>query len=171
MSDKHPSCEERVQERLDSRLDDLRLLWAGYTGAECAECRGVKTFGQWEGASFIEKDCPICEGTGITPEDVPALGNLYEYGLSFDYVEVGTFNGQCEGYFRYQLSWGGPSDEFRFYTGFDKVPYRVEYWFMDWFDGAHRQLSGEDRDLLVELFDWFAECGTVEAEYQRAIAA
>ena len=54
-----------------------------------------------------------CEDPDASDED---LGNMYEYGLAFDYVAPGTFDNQDEGYFRYQLSWGGPSDEFRIYA-------------------------------------------------------
>ena len=42
------------------------------------------------------------------------LGSLADYGLCFDYVAPETFGDQSQAYFRYQLSWGGPSDEFRF---------------------------------------------------------
>lgn len=57
--------------------------------------------------------------------------------LSWDYVESGTFEDQKEGYYRLQLSWGGPSDEFRIYTIGDTLEIDViEYWYMDWFDGA-----------------------------------
>ncbi len=69
------------------------------------------------------------------------LGNMYEYGLSFDYVTPGTFKDQKEGYFRYQLSTGGPGDEFRFYVNPDLSCHTIEYWFLDWFDGAHIDLQ------------------------------
>ena len=96
------------------------------------------------------------------------LGNIYEYGLCFDYAALGTFKDQEEGYFRYQLSWGGPSDEFRFYCGPEFVPYRIEYWFLDWFDGASITLEGQDKALLLEIFDWFKEGGAVKAEFDKA---
>ena len=86
-----------------------------------------------------------------TDEDYPPF---YEYGLSFDYVEPNTFEDQPEGYLRYQLSWGGPSDEFRFYVNLDGSLHRIEYWFLDWFDGAHRELEGEDYDTMEQVFDW-----------------
>jgi hypothetical protein len=38
------------------------------------------------------------------------LGTFVEYGLCFDYVSPGTFTDRQEGYWRYQISWGGPSD-------------------------------------------------------------
>jgi len=79
--------------------------------------------------------------------------NMYEYGLDFTFVEPGTFDDQPEGYWRYQLSWGGPSDEFRFYDrGHDGT--HIEYWFMDWFDGAKKVLRGTDRTLMLAIFDW-----------------
>ena len=34
-------------------------------------------------------------------------------GLGFDYVEPHTFTDQLEGYWRWQFSWGGPSDALR----------------------------------------------------------
>ena len=92
----------------------------------------------------------------------PDYGPLNEYGLSFDYVAPGTFTNQREGYFRYQLSWGGPSDEFRFYTGPELKPHRIEYWFLDWYDGAHITLEGEDFDFMADLFDGFYPQGAYD---------
>ena len=57
-------------------------------------------------------------------------------GLCFDYVDPGTFTDQLEGYWRWQLSWGGPGDEFRIYINPDKSVHRIEYWYLDWYDGA-----------------------------------
>ena len=101
--------------------------------------------------------------------EVEDLGTLNEYGLSFDYVAPGTFSDQDEGFWRYQLSCGGPQDEFRFYSsGAHDKPYRIEYWFLDWFDGHGRALVGEDLVLLTDLWRWFEEMGSTEAEYEKA---
>lgn len=60
-----------------------------------------------------------------------SIGDFYEYGLAFDFVEAGTFGKeQNRGYYRFQLSWGGPSDEFRFYHNGS-----IEYVYLDWFKG------------------------------------
>ncbi len=64
-------------------------------------------------------------------------------GLCFDYVDPGTFTDQLEGYWRWQLSWGGPGDEFRIYINPDKSVHRIEYWYMDWYDGAKVTLDPE----------------------------
>ncbi len=103
------------------------------------------------------------------PESYDAeLGNFSEYGLCLEYVAPGTFGGQRRGYIRYQLSWGGPSDEFRFYLDENLETTRIEYWFMDWFDGAKIILKGRTQTLLEEIYRNFKECGAIEAKIQEA---
>jgi len=106
--------------------------------------------------------CEYCDGE----EDVLDLGSIHEYGLAFDYV-VGEAGDR--GYFRYQISTGGPGDEFRFFCGPDFVLDKVEYWFLDWFDGAKITLSGTRFSLMAELFEWFREMGDVDRELQKAL--
>lgn len=142
-----PTCKDRITEHYRGRMKDLRKL--------------VKL----DRAGKDEGD--------------PDLGTLNEYGLCFDYVPAGTFKNR-RGYWRYQLSYGGPSDEFRFYAdeyhggagrGMLHSVEKVEYWFLDWFDGAHRTLrQGRDFDFLVDLFGDFDECGTVEYAKAQALA-
>lgn len=84
---------------------------------------------------------------------------LFNYGLCFDYVPA--TNG-TDGYFRWQLSWGGPGDEFRFYTDARLHLYKVEYAFFDWFKGDIKELKHEDYELLSELFDIFQDAGACE---------
>lgn len=81
---------------------------------------------------------------------------LNEYGLCFDYVEPNTFEDQERGYLRWQLSWGGPSDEFRFFIDEQGGNTDIEYCFMDWFDGAVIKVNpfSETADLLDRAFDW-----------------
>ena len=72
--------------------------------------------------------------------------DFYDYvnqnSLSWDYVESGTFKDQEDGYYRLQLSWGGPSDEFRIYTIDDTLDIDcINYHYMDWFDGASIPVS------------------------------
>ena len=64
--------------------------------------------------------------------------------LCFDYVEPHTFNDQPEGYWRWQFSWGGPSDELRGFVNEHGELHRVEYWFMDWMDGAKLDVTNFD---------------------------
>jgi len=98
------------------------------------------------------------------------LGRLDEYGLDFGYIPPNTWEDQKEGYFRYQLSWGGPSDEFRFYVNPDFSVYRIEYWFLDWYDGAKRELHGKDYDLLEEVYNYmWNETGLTKILFEEAM--
>ena len=99
-----------------------------------------------------------CKGEEDTEE-----GTIHEYGLSFDYNE----DKDC---FIWLLSWGGPQDEFRFFCDLGYNVYRIEYGFLDWFDGATVKLSGSDNELLEEIWNWFEECGSPQAEYEKAVA-
>jgi len=87
------------------------------------------------------------------------LGNLSEYGLDFSYVAPETFTDQLEGYYRYQLSYGGPSQEIRFYVSQDDegnlhhTPYKIEFWHLDWYDGASVDIT--DSQLAKDLYNYF----------------
>ena len=95
--------------------------------------------------------------------------NWGEYGLSFDYVAPGTFEGQRRGYFRFQISWGGPSDEFRFSTDENFGLTSVQYWFMDWFDGASVTVNGKDRELWGEIWEDWRDCEIPQSQYRKAM--
>ena len=65
--------------------------------------------------------------------------DLFDYvnntALSWDYVEAEDEENPA--YYRLQLSWGGPSDEFRIYTIGETLDIDcIDYHYMDWFDGA-----------------------------------
>ena len=78
------------------------------------------------------------------------LKNPEYEALGFDYVEPHTFTDQAEGYWRWQFSWGGPSDELRGYVNEHKELHRLEYWYMDWFDGACVQVK-PDADAWLKM--------------------
>jgi len=70
-----------------------------------------------------------------------------ESGLCFDRVEAGTFKDQRDGYWRWQLSYGGPSQEFRLFDNGD-----LEFWHLDWFDGACVQVKDEIFENIMANF-------------------
>ena len=97
--------------------------------------------------------------TYMTDHEVYEDGNddlppFHEYGLHFDYVWAGTFDDLEVGYYRSQISCGGPSSEIRFHRDGS-----IEYRFHDWFDGAGRIVTNEDwaQWLLESLLD----CGSI----------
>lgn len=75
--------------------------------------------------------------------------------LSWDWVDAE--DEKNPGYFRLQLSWGGPSDEFRIYTIGDTLDIDcINYHYMDWFDGAsipvfENSISWEVCQMILDL--------------------
>ena len=92
-------------------------------------------------------------------EDYESYEDFFDYvnqsGLCFDFVSVDTFENQNRGYWRFQMSWGGPSDEFRIYTDDQNQIEYIEYWYMDWFDGASIHIND---DVIYHICEMFLEC-------------
>ena len=83
---------------------------------------------------------------------------LYEYALCYDYVEANTFTDQEEGYFRYQISWGGPQEELRIFENGT-----IEFWFLDWVDGECIDVSNDEIAKEIKFhFEDFNQ-GLIEA--------
>jgi catechol 2,3-dioxygenase-like lactoylglutathione lyase family enzyme len=72
-----------------------------------------------------------------------------EYGLALDYVEPNTFEGQREAYVRFQISFGGPSEEVRFFLNPDLSLHKAEFWYLDWFDGASTDITLDEATVLM----------------------
>ncbi len=95
---------------------------------------------------------------------------LCDYGLCFEYVPADRHCKRLEGYYRWLISYGGPSDEFRFFVDAGGSMHKVEYWYMDWFDGAKVILSGSDLEFMRDLWEWFfVDSGAAEHALPRTL--
>lgn len=145
MANEKQTCEDLVSGQLERRLDDIRGMWEAYQA-----------------------------GDEDGPEDT---GSINDYGLSFEYVipERVRETPNSRGYWRWLISWGGPSEEFRFYgeavSEYRATLDRIEFRYHDWFDGAGRDvaITSDDGKLLGEWFDNLAECGTLAHVRDKAI--
>lgn len=140
------NLEDRVDFHRKSVIRDLSLLWKG------------------EDELTEEDKKQFCDEYGWDEYDEE---NRYEvrtdYALEFSYIspKCGPV-GFGEGYFRYLCSRGRPSEEFRiFVSGPEHIVHRVEFWLLDWSDGAHRTLTPCERDILETIFEDFRELGYV----------
>ena len=118
MEAKQLSCADLVQEKFNETEQDYKDARDYYNQSEPGE------HDQYEGY-----------------EDL--FDYINQTALSWDYVEKGTFDDQERGYFRLQLSWGGPGDEFRIYVDYDKSIDYIEYWYLDWYDGASVRVAAD----------------------------
>ena len=179
----NPTCAERVQAACNSRLDDLRVMLhprrADVTLGDNGTLDTVVYIGDniemtfTDLADYRDEDGNFDLDSFFEDyeDDIreECRERFYEYGLAFDYVEPHTFNGQDEGYLRYQISCGGPSEEIRFYVSpfgerWGMTAYalhRAEFWYLDWFDGAKVDVT--QHPTVRALFDEFHECGSVHS--------
>lgn len=121
------TCSERVESACESRMSDLwtlmypkpddvelsddgtldTVLSIGPVEYRCTDAADYRDDnGELDLAALVDD-----EWSWIEDEIRVAFD---EYALSFDYVEPDTFDDQDRGYFRYQISYGGPSEEVRF---------------------------------------------------------
>lgn len=94
-------------------------------------------------------------------------GPFNEYALCFDYVAPHTFENQELGYWRYQMSFGGPSDEIRFWGDSAGSFWKAEYWYLDWYDGAHKLVTREP--TIKWLWGYLVETGAVKHAYEEGM--
>jgi len=157
------TCEERVEQHMDSRLNDLRLM--------LNPTKDDAVFGRSDEFSIaIGDDYEYFPGPIASPTPAEVFDEFedeirdelrdrfFEYGLSFDVVNADK---PGESYVRYQISTGGPAEEIRFFCDFNRRPYRAEFWFLDWFDGASRDCTHRPEiERLIDALgfnDWLVD--------------
>ena len=167
------NCEQLVSRARDSRLEDLRLMLEptrddvtlGDDGSlDTVLCCGEEEFRFSDTSSYHDENGELDLDALLDDEFDDIAETLYErfyeYRLAFDYVAPGTFTDQDQAYFRYQISYGGPSEEIRFYVNPDLTMYRAEFWYLDWFDGASRNVTNDP--IVRRIWEFFSEIGSVE---------
>jgi hypothetical protein len=144
---KQPTCEERVDAYMEDALQDIRNAREGWHHW-CCKCG--EEF--WNDEEWTE--CPECESDNISSTD--SMQNYEEGALECsplydDHWTVQEWGGTV---YRLGLSYGGPSDGFYLFVDADgRAIRRVKYYFMDWFDGAWRHVTGDDLTMVIETFE------------------
>jgi hypothetical protein len=158
-----PTCADLVGQAFESRIEDIRVMLTPTDDDVVIFDDGtldtVGSIGDIEfryvpDSGILDEDTGDIDFEQIVEDHRDQLYDaFYEYGLSVDYVpHDGEFNDGA-GYHSYQISYGGPSEEFRFYCDPSRHCYRVEFWYLDWFDGACINVTNDSRvQMLVEQF-------------------
>tara|TARA_R100001530_G_scaffold135198_1_gene111826 strand:+ start:1292 stop:1804 length:513 start_codon:yes stop_codon:yes gene_type:complete len=137
----------------------LTLTWKGadMSNQPQQDCK-TRVANEWR---KVRKDLTAYMGNpDIYENGDDDLSPFHEYGLAFDYVPARTFTDQKSGYWRYQFSYGGPSDELRFWGDAAGVIHIVEYWFLDWFEGA--KIDVTDEPVVQWLIEFFGDAGSFD---------
>lgn len=142
---KEKTCAELVQGKFDEVVNE----WE----------KARRFYWEWEEATEGEQ-CAMKAIDKNNGDDFHGYDDLYDYVnqncLGWHYVAPFTFEDQRAGYYRLQLSYGGPSDEFRIYVDDEKNICGVEYWYMDWFDGAC--VNADKEDVVNDVIESFMMC-------------
>ena len=157
-------CKERVAGELADRLNDIKTANLFYSSLENIK-RKAKNKAIPENFFKIVKSLDLRSYESMTQ----FLGS---YALCFDYIDgVQAEQENTGNYWRLQLSWGGPSDEFRIFWNLENGIYRIDYWFMDWYDGAkitlnkhHEDFSLLRRIIYIEYLEPWIEGHTTDYE-------
>jgi hypothetical protein len=157
---KHPSINLQTLNQFASRIGDLEFLFR---------------FSEHEDRELIDH---LVEQYGSRREDFASKttndiwselqSHQSEYGLAFDYVRSGTFEDQAIGYFRYQLSFGGPTEEFRFYVDPEHNLIKAEFWLLDWFTGSCIDCTLQQ--TVIAMWEYFRDVDLSQSALQTAMA-
>ena len=151
---KQRTCEERIEEQLRGRVDDL----AAYV----------------KGCDVADKD-----EEELTDEEIRTATNIYDVAEArkeWTELNAAARRERCEEAIRELplsvetrrivdvcISTGGPEDRFEFHMDFEgRSIERIFYVFKDWFDGARRELEGSDFEAVeraAELAGWTEAAG------------
>jgi hypothetical protein len=146
---------------------------AGKAPSLCARfCRGAR-FCQSRSLPHCVCAAPrltVSFGQLVTAPLFPPEDAFPNTACVFDYVLAGTFHDQWQGYFRYQLSWGGRAinSAFSWTPTFAATGSSTGFWTGSTMHAG--SMTGARATLLLELWDWFRETDAAESARQRAYA-
>jgi len=134
---------ETGRKHLNSRAENFEFF-ARFNGCETVDDLRER---------LRDGDFSFCEMRNAIRTFNDSGANFCEYGLSFDFMEADKNN--HNGYYCYQISWGGPSEEIRFYK--DGL---IEFVYLDWFVGVGFNIT--EANWAIWLRNFLIETGTID---------
>lgn len=147
MNDKRqPTCEERIEEHMQSRLANLLPDFDAMDGAEAVEA-AREIIEEYSREGELDEDDWHEGGRCIDLAREIRQDHAGDNVLSIDKELV----------YNVLLSTGGPEDGFRLFWSESRGWFRGEYYFKDWFDGATRAIDGDQAESLAEFWGIYPE--------------
>ena len=135
---KQPSCEERIEGRLQNYVEEAVAINAD-----------LDDMHRMERAHSLARVCEFLMDYGHAAED---LGGKEPWELQEmareSWSESVLGRDKLHEVYRVQFSWGGPSDHFEVFVDSDGDVIKAEYVFLDWYDGARRKVYSDE---LIEM--------------------
>lgn len=147
---------ERAEEHCNNTMETMEF----YSNLECAHSENAWS----ELIEYFQGNCEDLEAVEILIDRWKNLPHFNEYGLDFSFhypqnddIDFDSLyeDIQENSYYRYQLSWGGPSDEIRIYKNG-----LIEYVFLDWFCGCGFDVS--DNEAMRWVKEFFEEIESID---------
>ena len=142
-TDRGRTCKARIKEHLKSRIEDFEsfLKIADLADELDIDIEDINNktkddFDEKEDREKFEKLQKIYDELGVPNE----------YGLALTKESQNFIDETIT--WRYELSWGGPSDEFEIEKSGNEI-IQIIYRFKDWFDGAKLILNDTDDDFII----------------------
>ena len=139
-NDQHKTCKDLVHKKLEYRLADLK-----------------------DAHHYFEIEFHSGRESHPKHKDLEIYDDYNDYvdqlGLCFDFVQAEPSEGRPCGYWRWQLSTGGPGDEFRIFTDYRKNIHEVQYVYLDWYDAATAKVK-DIPGYLLQALEYFLECSS-----------
>ena len=159
MTVENRTCAERINEQWESRRDQIGdfAFFMGGAHWDCEYDEGgvcCNDGGQANDNEYYQSgryDQYITEEYGEEALTDPSIiiDSFVSSGAWVEYESEFVKGAIHRPYFRIEMGGGGPSDELRIFHD------RIEYWFLDWFDGASIDVTHDH--AVGFLINWFSE--------------
>ena len=142
VNEREKKCEDRIEEQQASRMDSLRALFKAYDGQEPLTPDELQYVVNLHEPDFEHYDADSNTYDGDDLEEL-AREHLQEFGYGVSLVKT----------YRHVWSGGGPADYLEVDCDEEGDLLAARYLFQDWFDGATRELHGDELELAERYHD------------------
>ena len=147
-TERQPTCEERIDDYYKRTFEEIHRL----TGREEITRADLEELG-------ADIDEYLNPDHDPDDPDEPEVDQEEARRVLRETWEQDILSIDREKKIRVCFSWGGPADYIDIYITDDGDPpeiTRAVYLFQDWFDGAEREIRGDDLEAVISLFSYLA---------------
>ena len=167
MTDRQATCEERIDDQLKSELESINQIMFRMDFDKDESDLGYLNHDEIAEVAAQVGELPHTKGADGEWHDIKSRGDLVEHILEYT-DEERAIEGWSEAPLSVmkrttiivQMSWGGPSDQFECVLDDEGQIDEVTYRFMDWFDGATREININNQPNLERFLQRFVDYET-----------
>jgi hypothetical protein len=161
------TCEERIDDQLKQEIQSVEHIMYRMDFQYSEEDLGYLNHEEVSEVADLVGDLPLTQGTDGKWYKIKSRGDLVEHIVKYTDEEHAIMGWEeaplsvmKQTTIIVQMSWGGPSDQFRCEIDEDGNIAEVKYRFMDWFDGAERTINIDQHPSLERFLQRFVDLET-----------